>query len=169
MKLRIILSILTIAVLTNSGVSAHIAEKGEKILIEGSVVAQFITAMTLTKFTGVKRSDIIIVRIDKLITGTEKSRYAITQYRYFDEGKMPLNDLSDASKQWQFEMERDSTCDSTVRNLEDAGRKENREKESSLPYLKRTAGAESEKIPNDTILPCYVLQQRDVKLIEKPK
>jgi hypothetical protein len=142
------------------------AEAGRKsrLVITGTVVG-YDQLMPLTSITSAPQVAVLIVRVDKRISGREKSRYIKVVHRrlYGGEAELP-SEIFDSKKRWRFKLSRQPSCDSSLQELESAKGKIEDGAEVSVPRLKRTSGAEVEDIPTDVVLPCYELHPRDFKL-----
>lgn len=156
---RTIVMLLAISTVSAASISGKRQEK-LKLVITGRVVA-YDQLISLTNITNAPRSEFLLVRVETRLKGREDSRLIQVKYVYMgDDLKLPI-EVFDSKNKWQFALHRDSTCDGSLRSLQE--NKPKAESEMSLPRFKPTNGAETEEIPLDANLPCYVLQHGDLK------
>lgn len=135
-------------------------QKRHKLVITGRVVA-YNQLISLSNITSAPRLEVLLVRVETRIKGREDSRFIKVNYKYMgDDMKLPI-EVFDSKSKWRFALLRDTTCDGSLRSLQET--KPKAETEISLPHFKSTAGAETEEIPLDANIPCYELQHGDLK------
>ncbi len=103
--------------------------------------------------------EILLVRVDKVLKGKEKSKYIRINYVYgYDIPPLP-DEIFDGVKQWSFELKRDTDYDDPLREMLYVRAEDEKGKElPPVPVLARVPGAENEKLPTeDTIIPAYKL------------
>lgn len=134
------------------------------LIVLGRVVA-YDQLSSLMDITTAPRLEVVIVRIDKRIQGREDSRYVQVRYRHLgDDTRLP-SEVFDSKNRWRFVLVRDNSCDASFRVLQHTKVKPADETEISLPHFKPTVGAETEEIPLDQTLPCYLLRPGALKSV----
>ena len=149
--------------LSNSG-TPKLKIIGTIIDYDGSVSRALGTA------EGVKY-EILLVRVDKVLNGKEKSNYIRVNYVYgYDIPPLP-DEIFKGIKQWSFELKRDTDYDAPLREMLYVEAKDENGKElPPVPVLVRVPGAENEKLPTeDTIIPTYKLISGKLKEFKKTK
>ena len=137
----------------------------KKLKTVGTVIAYNLPVSGLAMLTSVPIEQFLVVRIDKPVNRKRTLRYIKVSYRrWFNEPELPSGVL-DGGNKWHFVLSRDSSCDGSVRELESTKGKTEDGKEVILQLLRRTMGAE-EAVPDELILPCYVLRPGDLKPVQ---
>jgi hypothetical protein len=154
---RIIFMLLTISTSSGAFITGKRQER-HKVAITGRVLA-YDQLSSLSNITSAPKLEVLIVGVE---TGPEESRFIKVKYEYMaSDKKLPIK-VFDSKNKWRFALVRDNTCDGSLRSLQET--KPMAATEISLPHFKSTNGAESEQIPLDLNIPCYVLlHHRDLK------
>jgi len=88
----------------------------QSLEVVGTVVA-YDQASPLANITWVLQSQVVLIRISKRIKGRAVGPYIKVVYRFApNESPLPQNIL-DENTQWRFNLKRDITCDSSVREM----------------------------------------------------
>lgn len=98
---------------------------------------------------------VLLVRISKSIKGRAAGPYIKVIYKHAANDSPLPQDIFDGSTLWRFILKRDSSCDSTLRELK-AVKPQTKEGEMTVPRLKFKT--ETEMIEDEVNLPCYVLR-----------
>jgi hypothetical protein len=123
----------------------HGTNKESMLTIVGPVVAYERSVTRLAQLTFVPNTEVLIVRVDKLIKG--QGRHIISK---------SFTGVFDSRSQWRFTLKRDRNCDSSVGQMKTVRTQTKGEEEVTLSGLKFTG--ETEGLTDDTNLPCYVLK-----------
>ena len=91
------------------------------------------------------------------------SKYLLIRYQYPCATGLP-NEVFDGKRQWHLSVTRQMNCDQSHEDLKYLVQISPDGTVSQLPLLKPVPGKESEKIPTDVKLPCYVLLPSDLKI-----
>jgi|KBSSwiStaDraftv2_1062776.scaffolds.fasta_scaffold224344_2 hypothetical protein len=134
----------------------HGTNKESMLTIVGPVIAYERSVTRLAQLTFVPNTEVLIVRVDKLIKGQEQAHYLKVVYRYGTDEPSLTKEVFDSSRQWRFILKRDSNCDSSVGQMKPVKTQTKDEEEVTLSGLKFTG--ETEVLADDTCLPCYVLK-----------
>ena len=134
----------------------HGTNKESTLTIVGPVVAYEISVTRLAQLTFVPNTEVIIVRMDKLIKGQEQAHYLKVVYRYGTDEPSLAKEVFHGRSQWRFTLKRDRNCDSSVEQMKSVRTQPKEEEEVTLSGLKFTR--ETEGLTDDTKLPCYVLK-----------
>lgn len=152
-----ILTVVTVSAISFAGM------RPRKLKTAGTVVAYDLPISGLAMLTSVPMEQFLIVRIDRPINRKQEARYIKVSYRrWFNEPELPTGVLDGRSK-WRFAVTRDRSCDGPVRELRSIKSKTKDGKEVILQRLRQTSGAEKEELPDDRILPCYLLLPGDLR------
>lgn len=118
----------------------------------GTVVA-YDQLVALSNITAVLQSQVLIIHIAKRIKGRENRSYIKVVYKYApNESSLPEN-IFDENSQWRFILERNVSCDSTLKEMKAT---EAETGDTTVPRLKFTS--EIETLGDEVSLPCYVLK-----------
>lgn len=91
--------------------------KGERLTVNGTVVAYELSALRLAKLTFVPQTELLIVRVGKRIKGREASRYIKVVYTFgTDEPSLP-DAIYAGGNQWRFTLTRDRSCDGALKDM----------------------------------------------------
>ena len=134
----------------------HGTNKESMLTIVGPVVAYERSVTRLAQLTFVPNTEVLIVRVDKLIKGQERAHYLKVVYRYGTDEPSLAKEVFDSRSQWRFTLKRDRNCDSSVGQLKSVKTQTKEGEEVTLSGLKFTG--ETEGLTEDTNLPCYVLK-----------
>jgi len=134
----------------------HGTTKGSLLTIVGPVVAYETSVTRLAQLTFVPHTEVLIVRVDKLIKGHEQAHYLKVIYRYGTDEPSLAKEVFDGRSQWSFTLKRDRNCDSSVGQMKSVRMRTKEGEEVTLSGLKFTR--ETEGLTDDTNLPCYVLK-----------
>ncbi len=141
--------------------SGSMRSEKKSLVVVGTVIA-YDQLLPLTNITSAPQSQVLLVRIEKRIQGRESAGYVKIVYEYgADEPSLPKG-IFDGKSQWRFLLKRDGRCDSSLREMKAAKSQTKEGEEVTLPHLKFTD--ETERLPDDTILPCYVLKPGSYQL-----
>jgi len=149
-------ALITVLMLHDLAGLVHGTNKESMLTIVGPVIAYERSVTRLAELTFVPNTEVLIVRVDKLIKGQEKSHYLKVVYRYGTDEPSLTKEVFDSRRQWRFILKRDSNCDSTVGQMKAVKTQTKEEEEVTLSGLKFTG--ETEMLADDTYLPCYVLK-----------
>ena len=106
----------------------------------------------------------LIVRLDKIIEGQEKSNYVLIKHKWKLKDYPTLLDTENES-QWNFSLKPDNGCSKSLREIQFALFGDDKGKISGLlPALKRKQGAETEQLPFSVTLPCYQIDYKNSKI-----
>lgn len=130
-----------------------------RIKLSGTVVAFEQSPWHISKLTSVEKSEVMIVRVNKVIKGKEQSKYIKVIYRYLSEKNALPEKVFSSDNEWNFALTRNSSCDNSIaktypksqRNDVIAG------DDSAMIYLVPT-GSHDKNILTEQILPCYSLK-----------
>lgn len=124
----------------------------EELVVTGRVVS-YDQLVSLANITSAPQLQVLIVRVAKRVKGREESRYIKVVYKHMqNEAKLP-SEVFDGKSHWRFRLMKAATQDHSCKG--------------PLQGLKRTSGAETEDLPSDTSLPCYLLRPGDLKVYDK--
>lgn len=152
-----ILTVVTVATISD----AEMRPRKEKAV--GTVIAYDVPISGLAMLTSVPMEQLLIVRIDRPMNRNQETRYIKVAYRrWFNEPELPTGVLDGRGK-WRFAVTRDRSCDGSVGELRSIKSKTEDGKEVILQRLRQTSGAEKEELPDDRILPCYLLRPGDLR------
>jgi len=131
------------------------AQRKKPGLILTGVVVGYDESLSLVNVTSAPQLQVLIVRIVRSLKGHEESRYIKVVYQYMHNDPTLPKEIVDGKTQWRFELTRAAAQDQSCMG--------------PLQGLKQTPGADAEEIPNDSNLPCYVLQPGGIKLDSNKK
>jgi hypothetical protein len=134
----------------------HGTNKESMLTIVGPVIAYERSVTRLAQLTFVPNTEVLIVRVDKLIKGQEQAHYLKVVYRYGTDEPSLAKEVFDGRSQWRFTLQRDRNCDSAIGQMKSVKTQTKEGEEVTLSGLKFTG--ETEGLPDDTNLPCYVLK-----------
>lgn len=134
----------------------HGTNKESMLTVVGPVVAYERSVTRLAQLTFVPNTEVLIVRVDKLIKGQEQSHYLKVVYRYGTDEPSLAKEIFDSRSQWRFRLKRDRNCDSSVGQMKSVKAQIREGEEVTLSGLKFIG--ETEGLADDTNLPCYVLK-----------
>ena len=121
--------------------------------VVGTVVA-YDQLAPLTNITWVLQSQVLLIRISKSIKGQAAAPYIKVIYKYPpNDSPLPENIL-DGNTQWRLILKRDSSCDSSLREMKAI---KSKSKEGGITVLRLKFNSEIEVIEDEVSLPCYVL------------
>ena len=104
-----------------------------------------------------------IVRVRSHLKRKQISKYLLIRYQYPCATGLP-NEVFDGKRQWHLSVTRQMNCDQSHEDLKYLVQISPDGTVSQIPLLKPVPGKESEKIPTDVKLPCYVLLPSDLKI-----
>jgi hypothetical protein len=104
-----------------------------------------------------------VVRVKSHSKRKQSNEYVLIRYQSGCAVLLP-NEILEGKGQWQFSVTRQMNCDQRLEELKYLMQMSPDGTVYRLPLLKLVAGKESEKIPTDVKLPCYVLLPGDFKL-----
>lgn len=133
----------------------HGTNKEPTLTIVGPVIAYERSVTRLTQLTFVPNTEVLIVRVDKLIKGQEQAHYLKVVYRYGTDEPSLAREVFESRNQWRFKLKRDRNCDSSVGQMKPEKIQGKEGKDVILSGLKFTS---TEGLPDDTNLPCYELR-----------
>lgn len=134
----------------------HGTNKESMLTIVGPIVAYERSVTRLAQLTFVPNTEVLIVRVDKLIKGQEQAPYLKVVYRYGTDEPSLAKEVFDGRSQWRFTLKRDRNCDSSVGQMKSVKTQTKEGEEVTLSGLKFTG--ETEGLTDDINLPCYVLK-----------
>lgn len=134
----------------------HGTNRESMLTIVGPVVAYERSVTRLAQLTFVPNTEVLIVRVDKLIKGQQQAHYLKVVYRYGSDEPSLAKEVFDGRSQWRFTLKRDHKCDSSVGQMKSVKTQTKEGEEVTLSGLKFTG--ETEGLADDTSLPCYVLK-----------
>lgn len=137
-------------------------EKKEKVRMMGAVVARVISATSLAALTSVPNEQILLVRIRQEGKEQEPKYIKVIYQRWHNEPELPA-ELLNSKSLWSFRLVRSSICDGTLKSLLNVHGKTEGKAGGLVPQLIPTSGAEAEAIPQDNILPCYLLRPGNLR------
>ena len=126
------------------------------LTIVGPVVAYERSVTRLAQLTFVPNTEVLIVRVDRLVKGQEQAPYLKVVYRYGTDEPSLAKEIFHSRSQWRFTLKRDSNCDSSVEQMKSVKTQIREGEEIVLSGLQFTD--ETERLTDDTRLPCYVLR-----------
>jgi hypothetical protein len=140
-------------------------EQGDRkvdLQAEGVVVG-YDQLLPLINSPGVLQTQMLLVRVERVLKGHEKSRYIRVEYRY-GSGQQPLaTDMLERAKTMRLPLTRDSGCDGALKDvIYIKGERENGEKVEPLQRIK-FLDKEAEGLPRNTVVPCYALYSSNLK------
>jgi hypothetical protein len=142
--------------LQDPGGLVHRANKESMLTIVGPVIAYERSVTRLAQLTFVPNTEVLIVRVDKLIKGQEQAHYLKVVYSYGTDEPSLTKEVFDSKRQWRFILERDRSCDSSAGQMKAVKSQTKEGEEIILSGLKFIG--ETEGLADDTHLPCYVLK-----------
>ena len=98
----------------------------------------------LMNLTSAPQIEVLIVRVMKLIKGKEQSDYIKVIYQHLHNQPDLPKEFFDSRHLWRFTLTRASSDDLSCKG--------------PLPRLRPATGAETEQLPGNTSLPCYILR-----------
>lgn len=138
-------------------------QKKGKVRMIGAVVARVVSATSLAALTSVPNEQILVVRIQQVEKERKPKYIKVIYQRWHNEPELPT-ELLNSKSLWNFVLIRNGVCDSTLKSLLYIQGKTEGNAEGLLPKLSLTSGAEAEVIPQDTILPCYLLRPGNLRI-----
>lgn len=130
--------------------------KESMLTIVGPVIAYERSVTRLAQLTFVPNTEVLIVRVDKLLKGHEQAQYLKVVYRYGTDEPSLSKEVFDSRSQWRFTLKRDRNCDSSVGRMKSVKTQIKEGEEVILSGLQFTD--ETEELTDDTNLPCYILR-----------
>ena len=148
-------ALMSVTLLLSNPVSlVHGTNKDSMLTIVGPVVAYERSLTALVQLTFVPNTEVLIVRVDKLIKGKEQAHYLKVVYRYGTDEPSLTKEVLDSSSQWRFRLKRDHNCDSSVGQMKSVKTPE----EEEVTFLGLKFTGKTEGLTDDTNLPCYLLE-----------
>jgi len=132
--------------------TGHATCLGQKIVLNGKVIAYENSLVRITKLTDVPREETFYVKVEKVSKGKESSEFLKVKYRYIGEKNALPESLFEGKNRWKFVMLRNQECDQT-------GITEN-------PAVSLVKIDEDERLPQDATFPCYLLVKEKLKAIK---
>ncbi|HEX6649013.1 MAG TPA: hypothetical protein VF075_05725 [Pyrinomonadaceae bacterium] len=151
----------TLIILADPVSLVHGTDKDSMLTIVGPVIAYDRSVTRLTQLTFVPNTEVLIVRVDKLIKGKEQAHYLKVVYRYGTDEPSLAKEIFDSTSQWRFKLKRDRNCDSSVGQMKSVKIQTEEGEEVTLSGLKFSG--QTEGLTDDTNLPCYVLTPGDYR------
>lgn len=167
MKNRYLLIVSFLCLFAISSLSVNGQQAGDaKIRVIAKVLA-FDSYAGLSNITYAPQSLTLVLRVEKSLRGRERSKYIKCIYEYFGEDSTIVDLTSGGNQNWQLDISKDRSCDSTLRK-EKYGRSMsvNGGKEVVFQRLKGLHGFSD--LSENITLPCYILKKDGVKLTSKP-
>lgn len=157
--------LIAVALIVFTGLSVSVGEgkqAEEQLKITGKVVA-YDPSTSLISLTSAPKLEILVVRIEERVKGREESRYVKVLYKHMENNPTLPERVFDGKSLWSFALRREPSCDGPMKALPSLRSHTGDGSDMPLPRLKRTLGAESEKITDETNLPCYSLRSSDLR------
>jgi hypothetical protein len=151
-----------ILIVSCCALAKHEQKARRDLIVQGRVVATYVTFVDLVRLTDLPNVETLIVRIERVIKGKQQSRFIKIRYQCW-EGEPSLPDsILDSTKRLRFSLSRDHSCDSSLGKMKGAKPATQKGAEVAFPYFKFTS--ETEGLTDDTNLPCYVLKPGDYRV-----
>ena len=140
--------------------------KEDELRVKGTIVG-FDSLASAGNITYAPQSQLLVVRINKTISGREQSRYIIVVYEYFASEDKFLPDLvSGNKKRWEFMLSRRASCDNPLMKIRYAkGFSLDGKEIFKVLRLEDTGGLDD--IPESKILPCYEVTTNGLKPLRR--
>ena len=135
----------------------------DHIVIFGTVIAYNLSLLSVVKLTSVPNNDLILVRVNRSVSGQLKSRYAIVRYEYWNNEPRLPDGFHNAKAQWRLELKRDSLCDRSVSDVLSRKNSPGAVILRPLQWKQMKRG----RLLNEMI-PCYVLHPTGLSLYSSP-
>lgn len=140
------------------------AYKLDEVRLRGTIVG-FDSLASSGNITYAPQSQLLIVRINKMISGREQSRYIIVIYEYFASEDRFLPDLiSGRQKRWEFVLSRRTSCDNPLAKIRYA-KGFSLEGKEIFKVLRLEDNGGLDDVPDSKILPCYEVRTEGLKLL----
>lgn len=136
-----------------------ISDVEDVIVVEGTVVAKYVNALSYFCQDGWDKEIIIIVRIERRINGNEPHQYVRVHYPYTCGITDPLPvRIYNAKRFWRFTLTRSQKCNGPLKGELYPSDDPTENDQEPIPRIHRTPHAEKELIPFDINMHCYLLR-----------
>lgn len=132
--------------------TGHAVCLGQKIVLNGKVIAYENSVLRVTRLTDVQREETFFVKVESMSKGKERSKFIIVKYRYLGENNALPESLFEGKYHWRFVLKRNRRCDQNGVG-----------KNAAISIVKIN---ENEGLPQTAIFPCYILVKKKLKAIK---
>lgn len=134
----------------------------DRLIIERNVTGYETFFPDALRLTSVPKTRYLYFRIDRIRKGTKLSNYARIRYDYWSESQELPNDIYKGHPVIRADLVRHENCDIRWSDLIS---KEQTAEQEGRRQLIRVSESDFEKLPPDTLFPCYMLRPGKIKLI----